>query len=466
MQPPRSTPGPVASDPLISLVLPVKNAVPHLSTTMDALRRQTYRNFEVLVQDGGSSDGTLEYLNSVQDLPRIEIVSEPDRGVGQAYNRGIVRSKGDLICMIGADEVLDEDALAKGVQWFQRHPTAAVVYGGVRLVDETGEVVQVFIPPAFDLNLFLHNQVEKTFAGFFNRNVIGEDFYYDESLKTCPDFDFWIRLGLRFDPNDLVVEPDPIMTARCDRTSMSYRVESFHQFTKDKLYILQRYLRTLPDASNAVALRISASAGILTWAAESVFEMEGVTPEFVKWCREAAALDPHAPRLLKLLQKTGLLEIDSAGQVALKSSVQPESPAGPTVRGDGLLRRDETYSRPPWQGAVQHGDTTHVTTSVEPWGFSALIPIHSGHENETRGWCWVKLRVRVLTGEVGFSLLASDDLFDEKLVSSKDAFRDVYIRLNQPGALGVMVRTGAQPGPAQVEILDVSVEVPLSAGQP
>ena len=456
-------PAPVGFEPLISLVLPVKNAMPHLATMMDALRRQTYRNFEVLVQDGGSTDGTLGYLDSVQDLPRINIVSKPDRGVGQAYNRGIARAKGDLICLIGADELLDEDALAKGVQWFQRHPTAAVVYGGVRLVDEMGRVMQVFIPPAFDLNLFLHNQVEKTFAGFFNRNLIGEDFYYDESLKTCPDFDFWIRLGLRFDPNDLVVEPDAIMTARCDRTSMSYRVESFDQFTKDKLYILHRYLLTLPDASDAAALKISASAGILTWAAESVFEIEGVTPAFVKWCREAAALDPGAPRLVKLLQKSGLLEIDSAGQVSLKSSVQPESPAGPTVRGDGLIGRDDIYSRPPWQGAVQHGDTTHVTTSVEPWAYSALIPIHSGHEIETQGWRWVKLRVRVVTGEVGFSLLASDDLFDEKFVSSKDAVHDVYIRLNQPGALGVMVRTGAKPGPAEVEIFDVSVEVSMSA---
>jgi hypothetical protein len=124
------------------------------------------------------------------------------------------------------------------------------------------------------------------------------------------------------------------------------------------------------------------------------------------------------------------------------------------------------YSRPPWRGAVQHGDTTLVTTSVEPWGYSAMIPIHAGHRNETGESSWVKLRVRVLNGEVGFALLASDDLFDEQFVSSNDAVRDVYIRLNQPGALGVMVRTGAQPGPAEVEILDVSVEVQLSTDHP
>jgi hypothetical protein len=453
-------PARVPSEPLISLVLPVKNAMPHLANAIEALRRQTYRNFEVLVQDGGSSDGTLDYLKSVQDLPRLEIVSDPDRGVGQAYNRGIARAKGDLIGLIGADELLDDDALEKGVQWFERHPTAAVVYGGVRLVDETGRLVQVFIPPAFDLDLFLHNQVEKTFAGFFNRNLIGDDLYYDESLKTCPDFEFWIRLGVRFGPDELVVQPDPIMTAHRDRTSMSYRVENFDQFTKDKLHILQRHLLTLPDAAEAAALRISASAGILTWAAESVFEMEGATTEFARWCKEAAALDPHSPRLLRLLKKTGVMDIDPAGQVVPRSSVQPELPPGPTVRRE--LVRDEIHSRPPWQGAVHHGKTTHVTTSPESWGYSALIPIHSGPLDESRGWSWVRLRVRVLAGEVGFALLAADDLFDEKLVSSNDEPTDVYIRLNQPGPLGVMVRTGARPGPAEVEIFDASVEVSLS----
>jgi len=70
------------SSPLISLVLPVKNAMPHVRKAVEAIRRQTYRNFEVLVQDGGSIDDTAEYLRSITDLPRIELVSESDSGIG------------------------------------------------------------------------------------------------------------------------------------------------------------------------------------------------------------------------------------------------------------------------------------------------------------------------------------------------------------------------------------------------
>jgi glycosyltransferase len=133
-----------AQAPLISLVLSVKNGLPQLRKAIDAIRRQTYRNFEVIVQDGGSTDGSLQYLQSVGDLPKIEVVSQPDDGVGQAYNRGISRSHGDILCLTASDEYLDDDALEKGVAWFSAHPDAAVIYGAARLVDAEDRLVQIF----------------------------------------------------------------------------------------------------------------------------------------------------------------------------------------------------------------------------------------------------------------------------------------------------------------------------------
>ena len=80
-------PARAANSPLISLVLPVKNGMPHLQTAINALRRQTYRHFEVLVQDGGSTDGSLAYLESIRDLPAMEIVTAPDAGIGYVSSR-------------------------------------------------------------------------------------------------------------------------------------------------------------------------------------------------------------------------------------------------------------------------------------------------------------------------------------------------------------------------------------------
>ena len=145
--------------PLISLVLAVKNGLPHLRKTIEAVQRQTYRRFELIVQDGGSTDGSLEFLQSIRDLPKLKVVSEPDGGIGQAFNRGISRSRGDIVAFVSCDEFFDDDALEKAVGWFMRQPEAAAIYGSVRLMDADDRIVQVFIPSAFELNGVLRNEI-------------------------------------------------------------------------------------------------------------------------------------------------------------------------------------------------------------------------------------------------------------------------------------------------------------------
>ena len=452
------------STPLISLVLPLKNAMPHVQGMIEALRRQTFRAFELIVQDGGSTDGTLAYLNSIHDLPAIDIVTEPDSGVGQAYNRGIARTKGQWICLIAADEWLDDDALERGVRWFTQYPDAAAIYCGIRLSDSSGRISQIFIPPPFDLTRFLHNEIFTTpNAAFLSRARIGPGLYYDESLRTCPDYDFWIRLGSKFAAQDLVVIPEPITTALADRTSMSYRVEAFDQFVKDKLFVLDRYTASLDDSSSAAPLRTSASAGIHTWAAESVFAIDGASTEFLKLCREAARLNPRSPRLARLAQKSEAFEIDALGEFVLNSAPQPLSPAGETRPVDGLLDIAALHSHPSWSPAeVQAGSPVRVITSPGPWHYSALLPLANGNGAgggmDQHHWYWAKLTVRVQSGQVGLGLLTPDDILSERWIAPEDGRVDVFVRLNRPGAAGVMIRNGSLGGASTLEIFSATVE--------
>ncbi len=453
----------VPQSPLVSLVLSVKNAMPHVREAIEALQRQTYRNFEVVVQDGASTDGTVDYLRSVSGLTNIAIVSEPDSGIGQAYSRGVARVQGAFVCFISADEYLDDDALEKGVQWFSRHSDAAVVYGGVRLIDAAGQLLQVFIPPPFDWGKVIHNQMVVPMAAtFLNRERIGSDLYYDESLRTCPDYDFWLRVGSKLDVEQFVLVPEPIVTAHADPTSMSFRAESFPQFTKDKLYILNRYLSSLGERTDVAALKATASAGILTWAAENVLWLEGVSPEFLKLCREAAQFDPHSARLSELGRTSKVFEISASGQFILKPPSQPPAPSGPMRPIDGVLNLEELHTEAYWTGAAVSkrgggGTTATVTTASEPWSYSALIPLASGPELETDLWFWVKLNLQVLSGEIGISLWTPENIYNEQIISFEQGRGEVFIRLNQPGIMGVMVRNGSRQGSAVVEIFDATV---------
>src|SRR5689334_4908996 len=107
--------------PLVSFVLPTKNSMPHVRRTVEAVLDQGYDNYELVVQDGVSTDGTLDYFrqmasNSVGD--RLRLRSEPDSGIGQAYNRGLQRSRGDLIWFLASDEQLQPNALDRALTWY------------------------------------------------------------------------------------------------------------------------------------------------------------------------------------------------------------------------------------------------------------------------------------------------------------------------------------------------------------
>jgi glycosyltransferase involved in cell wall biosynthesis len=92
-----------------------------------SVRSLTYSNYELVVQDGASTDGTLEYFRSIEGLPAMSIVSAPDSGIGQGFNRAVQRCAGDIIGSVDADNLLHPDALDVVVRRFAEHPDAAVV---------------------------------------------------------------------------------------------------------------------------------------------------------------------------------------------------------------------------------------------------------------------------------------------------------------------------------------------------
>ncbi len=91
--------------PLFSIVIATLNAEKTLSRCLDSLRAQTCRDFEVLLMDGGSRDATLNIAASYSDLP-LKITSEPDQGLYDAMNKGILKSSGEWINIIGSDDEL------------------------------------------------------------------------------------------------------------------------------------------------------------------------------------------------------------------------------------------------------------------------------------------------------------------------------------------------------------------------
>lgn len=117
----------------ISIITATYNAAPVLSGLVESLRHQTDRDFEWVVMDGGSTDGTVELLRSLDDLPLVWH-SAPDFGIYDALNKGIELARGEYYLVVGADDVLEPAAVANykklGAETGADILTAAVDYRG------------------------------------------------------------------------------------------------------------------------------------------------------------------------------------------------------------------------------------------------------------------------------------------------------------------------------------------------
>ncbi len=126
----------------VSIVTVVFNGEKFLEQAMQSVFDQTYPNIEYLVIDGASTDGTLAIIQKHEKrLAYWE--SEPDGGMYEAMNKGILRTSGILVGMLNADDWYEPDAVEKAVRAYEANPDAAVIHGRLNRRDEDGALLEV-----------------------------------------------------------------------------------------------------------------------------------------------------------------------------------------------------------------------------------------------------------------------------------------------------------------------------------
>lgn len=181
--------------PLVSIVTPCFNAAGTLRRTLDSVFGQTYPQIEVIVIDGGSTDGTAEIL--CEYAGRLaHWVSEPDRGIADAFNKGVGAARGALIGILNADDWLEPDAVAAVVAAHRRNPEA-VVHGDLRYwLSARCSIVSPRREEIALARLPYHP------AAFVPAALYARHGLFDESFRYAMDTDFLVRLfqsGVRFE---------------------------------------------------------------------------------------------------------------------------------------------------------------------------------------------------------------------------------------------------------------------------
>jgi glycosyltransferase involved in cell wall biosynthesis len=275
-----------------------KNGMPFVREAVASLAAQTFDDYELVIQDAVSSDGTTEFLRDLR-ISNVHMISEPDHGLGDAYNRAFPRCRGEIVGTLDSDNLLEPNALEVVDELFRKHQTAVAMYGAVRMIDASGHQVGLFAPGVFDQRALMRCELVPPFAtSFFNRRQCGPELRGDASLKTGQDFDLWLRLSAR----EVVRSMSVLGATRLSHKSMTRSPENYAMFCSEKIVALERFIAGRPGLQPE---RTAAVAGIYCWAAESILELEGPGPRFESFVDRAAALSPDDERLHRVRQRAG-----------------------------------------------------------------------------------------------------------------------------------------------------------------
>ncbi|MFN0253189.1 MAG: glycosyltransferase family 2 protein [Kofleriaceae bacterium] len=188
--------------PFLSIVSITFQNAAGLALTLESIARQTFTDFEVIVVDGGSKDGTRAVVES-NDALVTRFISEPDRGISDAFNKGTAVARGTLVNYLNAgDRYLDASVLAT-VHAAHRARPFAWAYGLSKRTDADGNVspshAQQRLPYSFDAlaagRLLVSHQ-----AAFFDTAAVREIGAYDEALVQAMDYDLFLRMAQRYEP--------------------------------------------------------------------------------------------------------------------------------------------------------------------------------------------------------------------------------------------------------------------------
>lgn len=180
--------------PLVSIVMPSFNQVRFLETALGSVLEQDYPNIELLVIDGGSTDGSLEVLQQYAD--RLAYwQSRPDEGQADAINQGLQRTKGKYVAWLNSDDVYLPGAIHEAVEAMESNPEVGMVYADGYMVDAELTLLDRHTYPQVDLIDLLCFEVILQPAVFMRRATLENVGFLDLSYDLILDHELWVRLA-------------------------------------------------------------------------------------------------------------------------------------------------------------------------------------------------------------------------------------------------------------------------------
>ena len=182
----------------ISLITATYNSASTIADTLKSVLEQTYKDIEYWIIDGCSKDGTMDILRHYEPMfgGKLHIVSEPDRGIYDAMNKGIARATGDVVGLLNSDDYYtSNDALATIARFFS-HNDADAIYGDIHFVNDSNpeKCVRYYSSALFRPWLLRFGFMQAHPSFYVRREVYRKYGTYSLDYKIASDYDLMVRL--------------------------------------------------------------------------------------------------------------------------------------------------------------------------------------------------------------------------------------------------------------------------------
>jgi glycosyltransferase involved in cell wall biosynthesis len=187
------------SAPAVSVCIPTYNRKDYLKETLQSVFSQTYKNYEIIVVDDGSTDGTEEMIKQLGHNVRYHW--QENAGDAAARNKLIELAVGKYISFLDSDDLLTPDAIERLTIVSQQETEPVIVYGPYLRIDQNGNVIgksKRKLYSGFVTKYLFQDVLIHSCGSMFPKAVLKEAGGFDTSLPVCSDYDLWLRLSLKY----------------------------------------------------------------------------------------------------------------------------------------------------------------------------------------------------------------------------------------------------------------------------
>ncbi len=241
--------------PAISVVAPTYNHERYVAEAIESVLCQSFQDFELIVSDDASTDGTLARLKQFRD-PRLKIIENSiNRGIFANTALAYGYARGEYVAWLGTDDVYEPHMLDTLLKFLQSHPDTIGVFGESAYIDDDSNALGTGSPPdgvgkgRFELlreMFFVRNHLCNP-AGLVRRSILDRFGYFPPQFKQLSDMNLWVRILFE---SEIVVVPDILIKYRMQANSKNAGAlteESHARFRFETIQCLQEYSKRIKD---------------------------------------------------------------------------------------------------------------------------------------------------------------------------------------------------------------------------